>query len=53
MIIHVEFYAIQYESVDKNVLIPFNWTYRGTDYYVCFLKKKKKKLKKLIYLCGL
>ena len=41
MIIHVEFHAIQYGSVDKNVFIPFNWTYRGTDYYVCFIKKEE------------
>ena len=50
MIIHVEFHAIQYGSVDKNVFIPFNWTYRGTDYYVCFIKKEEEIKKTKIYV---
>ena len=50
MIIHVEFYAIQYESVDTNVSIPFNWTYRGTDYYFCFIKKKEEIKKTKIFV---
>ena len=51
MIIHVEFHAIQYGSVDKNVFIPFNWTYRGTDYYVCFIKKEEE-IKKNQDICA-
>ena len=47
---HVEFHAIQYGSVDKNVFIPFNWTYRGTDYYVCFIKKEQEIKKTKIYV---
>ena len=50
MIMHVEFHAIQYGSVDKNVFIPFNWTYRGTDYYVCFIKKEQEIKKTKIYV---
>ena len=34
----------------KMFLFPFNWTYRGTDYYVCFIKKEEEIKKTKIYV---